>query len=69
MDATDPACPFNLVHLLGVRVVGSTEPLPVPVLYDTTHHVAVVSPGYDHEAYCVAADWLLLAALQHSATV
>lgn len=63
MAVSDPDCPFHLCWRLGVEVVGSTARLPVPVLYDATHNVAIVSPGYDLEDYEDGADWLLSVAV------
>lgn len=59
MAVTDPDCPFHLPFMLGVDVYGSTDPMPVPILYDPRTNVAVVSPGYSREEYEAAADWLL----------
>lgn len=67
MAVSDPDCPFHLLARLGTTIVGSTERLPVPVIYDPDHDLAVVSPGYDFEAYVLAADWLLSASLRQSA--
>lgn len=59
MSVTDPDCPFHLAYRLGITIVGATARLPRTVLYDPGLDVAIISPDYEWDDYCRAADWLL----------
>lgn len=64
MAVTDPDCPFHLVYRMGTAIIGAVERMPVPVMYDPVHDVAVVSPGYERVDYEDAADWLMSVAAE-----